>query len=259
MHHLDRGPVDKVGHQRLQVAARGVERHDGLARDDVGFQFHLAHVDVAEGFQEVVQAGGPERLADDLRELRVAALEHVAAIQVTRVEIVHRLAHGFEAAEAEGETAGERVGVDLVLVLLLGRQQQFRFQEGEPGGHQEIVGGEVDLLFLRLADPDEILVGQFEDRDLHQVDLVAPGEVQQHVQRALVTVEIDRERVARVGGFSGRCGEQILVGNGQNRHIRDLDETAGSGNVDSPVGGVLAAVSPAPRGSTGDSSGRCSP
>ncbi len=52
------------------------------------------------------------------------------------------------------------------------RQQQARLQIGEPGRHHQIVGGEFEPQLARLLDEGEILVGERQDRDLREIDLL---------------------------------------------------------------------------------------
>ena len=56
------------------------------------------------------------------------------------------------------------------------RQQQARFEVGEPRRHHQIVGGELEPQRARLLDEGEILVGERQDRDLRQVDLLLARE-----------------------------------------------------------------------------------
>ena len=51
------------------------------------------------------------------------------------------------------------------LVLGVGRQQQARLEEGQPGRHDEVIGGEFDPQAARLLDEGQVLLGQMKDRD----------------------------------------------------------------------------------------------
>ena len=64
------------------------------------------------------------------------------------------------------------------------RQQQPRFQVGEPRRHHEIVGGKLEAELSRRLDEREILVGQRQDRDLGEIDLLLARQRQQQVERA---------------------------------------------------------------------------
>ena len=61
------------------------------------------------------------------------------------------------------------------LAVALG-QQQARFEIGEPRRHHQIVGGELEPHAARFLDEDEILVGQRQDGDLREVDLLLARE-----------------------------------------------------------------------------------
>ena len=88
-------------------------------------------------------------------------------------------------------------------------QQQARFQIGEPGRHHEVVGGELEAQLARLLDEDEVLLGQRQDRDAVEVDLLPPRKLEQEVERALEAVDVDMQ-----GRLAGRAlGKlQILEG-----------------------------------------------
>ena len=83
------------------------------------------------------------------------------------------------------------------------RQQQARFQVGEPRRHHQIVGGELEPHLARLLDEGEILVGQRQDGDLREVDLLLARERQQQIERALEALDVDDQR-RLVGGELGR-------------------------------------------------------
>ena len=58
----------------------------------------------------------------------------------------------------------------------IGRQQQPRFQKGQPGGHDQVIGRQFDAQGPRLFDEGQVLLGQFQDRDLAQVHLLGARE-----------------------------------------------------------------------------------
>ena len=77
----------------------------------------------------------------------------------------------------------------------VGRQQQARLQEGEPGRHHQVVGRQFDPQRLGLVDEGQVLLGQLQDRDLAQVDLLGARQRQQQVERPLEAVDIDDQRL----------------------------------------------------------------
>ncbi len=79
-----------------------------------------------------------------------------------------------------------------------GGKKQTRLQKGEPSGHDQIVGGELEPKLARRLDELEVLLGERQDRDARQVDPLPSGKLQQQVERAFETVEVDSEsRFAR--------------------------------------------------------------
>ena len=120
---------------------------------------------------------------------------------------VGRLAHGVELGQAEGEPGGDFLGRRLLGLHLLGLgQQQARLQVGEPGGHHEVVGGQREAHPPGLLHEGQVLLGELQDRELEQVHLLAAGQGQQDVQRALVALDVDDQGLP-VLGRGGRGGE----------------------------------------------------
>ena len=83
------------------------------------------------------------------------------------------------------------------LLRRVGRQQQPRLQEREPGRHHQVVGRELDPQPLRRLDEAEVLLGEPQDRDPPEVDLLAARQRQQEVERSLEAVEVDDQRLGR--------------------------------------------------------------
>ena len=52
----------------------------------------------------------------------------------------------------------------------------------------------------------EILVGQRQDRNLGEIDLLLPRQRQQQVERALIALDIDHQRRLAVGELGGPSG-----------------------------------------------------
>ena len=77
---------------------------------------------------------------------------------------------------------------------MLLRQQQPRFEVGEPRRHHQIVGGKFQPHFSRRLDEGEILVGQRQDGNLGEIDLLLAGERQQQVERTFKALDIDHQR-----------------------------------------------------------------
>ena len=103
------------------------------------------------------------------------------------------LAERLQPLQPPGERVGHVLGGRPVGRRRL-RQQQPRFQIGEPRRHHQIVGGKLEPQLARLLDEDEILLGQRQDRDLGEIDLLLAGERQQQVERALEALDVDQQR-----------------------------------------------------------------
>ena len=122
-----------------------------------------------------------------------AAREEVVAEAVAGHQPGAGLADRFEMLQSGGEIGGEIRGRRLLAFRRL-RQQQARFEIGEPGRHHQIIGGDLDLELARLLDEGEILVGERQDRNAREIDLLVAGERQQEIERAFEAVDVDHER-----------------------------------------------------------------
>ena len=74
---------------------------------------------------------------------------------------------------------------------LFGRQQQPRFQVSEPRRHDEVVGGELDPQPARRLDESEVLLGERQDRDLCEIDLLVARKLEQKVERTFEAGDVD--------------------------------------------------------------------
>src|SRR5262249_53901681 len=72
-------------------------------------------------------------------------------------------------------------------------QKQARLQIGEPSRHDEIIGGQLEPEPPRLADKSQILVGERQNGDLLEVDLLRARQRQQQIERSLEAFDIDDE------------------------------------------------------------------
>ncbi len=73
--------------------------------------------------------------------------------------------------------------------------EQARFEIGKPGRHHQIVGGQFQLQFARTLDELEILLGQRQNGNLRQIDLVMAGKFQQQVEWSFEAIDIDDQRI----------------------------------------------------------------
>jgi hypothetical protein len=76
------------------------------------------------------------------------------------------------------------------------RQQEPRLQISEPRRHHEVIGCNFDFQVARLVDKGEILVGERENRDFGEVDLLVTRERKQEVEGAFEAAHVHHERRA---------------------------------------------------------------
>ena len=101
-------------------------------------------------------------------------------------------ANGFEAPQTGGERSGEVGGGGLRTLGRLG-QQKPGLQIGQPGGHDEVIGGQFQAHAAGDVNEFKILINQSEDGDLLQIHLLAAGELQQKIERPFKPIDIDEE------------------------------------------------------------------
>ncbi|MGY3118158.1 hypothetical protein ACVWXQ_002095 [Bradyrhizobium sp. S3.14.4] len=107
-------------------------------------------------------------------------------------------ANGFQPAQAVGERGRHLFCARAFRTRRL-RQQQARLQEGKPGRHHEIIGSKLQPDLSRGFDEVEVLVGQRQDRDLGEIDLLLPRQREQQVERALIALDVHHQRRLTLG------------------------------------------------------------
>src|SRR5271166_696179 len=209
---VERGPVASAADQSRERLARVGERPD-LARLEAhpgaGVLLRLTGI----GGEKIVEIGFVNGAAGDLHRLRRAAGEEVASKPRTVHEELRRLTDGFEIAQALRERVGEFGGIRLRRLRGSGKQEAG-LQIGEPSGHHQIVGGQLQPQLARRLDEQQVLLGESEDRNPGEIHLLPPGELQQKIKRAFEAVEIHRE--GRIAG--GRVGVEIAPKFLRSRH-----------------------------------------
>src|SRR6267378_789360 len=83
------------------------------------------------------------------------------------------------------------------------RQQQAGFEIGQPRRHHQIIGRELQAQAPRLVDENQVLVGERQDRNLGEVDLLLAGEREQQIERTFEALDVD-DQGALVGPELGR-------------------------------------------------------
>src|SRR5262249_22954693 len=160
------------------------------------------------GRQKVVERRRPFRMLDMGDRLGLAAAEHVAIELWTPEQALGGLPDRFEPLEPQRQSVRHVLGA-LPFRRVDVRQQQARFQVSEPGRHHQIVRRELEPQPARLLDEGEILVGQRQDRDLGEIDLLMAGQRQQEVEGPLETLDVDHQRRLVGSALRGKLGLEL--------------------------------------------------
>ena len=157
------------------------------------------------GGQQVEQGRGEFGMPDFGDRFGIAARKNIA-LQLRPVhQPVRRFANRLQPAQPVGERGRHFLGARPVGGRRF-RQQQPRFQERQPRRHHQIVGGKLEPDFPRRLDEHQILVGQRQNGNLGEIDLLLPRQRQQQVERALIALDIDDQRRLAVGELGGPSG-----------------------------------------------------
>src|SRR3954451_19890776 len=159
---VEHGPVLRLADEALERLAGIDERPDmPLRHDDAARHLLLALAGI--GREQVVERRLPGDLLADRDRLPGAAGEHVAPELRPLLHALCRLADRLEAPQTQRQCRREVGGRGLVALRAVG-QERARFEVGEPGRHDEILGGELEAHLARLFDEDEVLLGERQDR-----------------------------------------------------------------------------------------------
>ena len=101
----------------------------------------------------------------------------------------------METLQPEGEQSGKLRAGGFALLRRLGGKQQLRLEEGKPRRHDEIIGGDLQSEAARLGDEVEILLGERENGDPGEVDLLGAGERKEKIEGPLEALDIDDQRL----------------------------------------------------------------
>ena len=157
------------------------------------------------GGKQVEQRRGKPGMPDFGDGFGIAARKNIA-LQLRAVhQPVRCFANGLQPAQPVGQRSRHFLGARSVRRGGLG-QQQPRFQERQPGRHHQIIGGKLKADLSGRLDEHEILVGQRQNRNLGEIDLLLPRQRQQQVERPLIALDVDDQRRLAVGDFGGPSG-----------------------------------------------------
>ena len=199
--------------QAAQDAAHLRADGHGLLYDLMAFVVFGPGEDGQPGLRQVGQDdfGQADFGGDFQRQVRPGEIPSGAR---QRVQALRRQFHLFVGQKAAYQLC-TRVGLFAVFRFGSARQQQPRFDFNQHRRHQQVFRRQIKLLRLDLGDVVQVLLGDFNHRDIQHVDILLADEVEQQVQRPLETAQDDFQRVRR--------DKQILrqVGYGPAEHPGD--------------------------------------
>ena len=142
-------------------------------------------------------------IAGDVRQARRAdsldrdlGAQEVAAEQRQRVEPGRGELHLLVLEQAAHQLGARVVGL-LAVGALARRQQHARLDLDQHRRHQQVVAGELEVARADLLDVGQVLPRHARQRDVEDVEVLPPDQVEQQVERALEGLEEDLERIGR--------------------------------------------------------------
>ena len=114
---------------------------------------------------------------------------------------------------------GARIFLVLVVRAFRTGQQHARLDLGQHRRHQQVFAGELELQLLHHFDVLHVLLRDLRDRDVEDVDVLTPNQVQQEIERTLERLEEYLQRVRRYVQILRQRGNR-LAGDYRKRHLR---------------------------------------
>jgi hypothetical protein len=106
------------------------------------------------------------------------------------------------------------------------RQQHARLDLGERRGHEQVFAGQFELQHLHQLDVAHVLARDLGDRNVQDVQILPPYQIEQHVERALERLEKHLERLGRdvqiarhFGDRQAECDRKRHFGLGRRRGL----------------------------------------
>ena len=112
---------------------------------------------------------------------------------------------------------GTRVDAIFFFIELV-RQEHPTLDQGQSGGHDEVLGSDVEIEFLHELDRVQVLRGDMRNRNIRYVDFVLSNQMKQEIQRTFEDGELDGIAVESIRTLV-RLVTKILKGIGR-RHFR---------------------------------------
>ena len=185
---LKRHPIHVLADQPLENFAGILQRPDG-ADDRRVIVAEAAFALHGIGLEQVVKAGFPEVAAADDDGFGLAPRMDRHAEPRPPHQLLRCPPHGLEPLQPELQQRRHHLAARLVVGCRL-RHHQPALEVGEPGRHHQVIGGDLDALLAHRLDEGEVLLGKRQHRNLRQVDLLAPRQFEQQVERAFIAVDV---------------------------------------------------------------------
>ena len=106
---------------------------------------------------------------------------------------------------------GARIGFLAASGRVHTRQQHARLDLGERRGHQQIFAGQLELQHLHQLDVARVLAGDLGDRNVEDVEILPPDQIQQQIERALEGLEEHLERLRRDVQVARQLGDGLAL------------------------------------------------
>jgi hypothetical protein len=113
---------------------------------------------------------------------------------------------------------GARVRLFRRLIVADARQQHARLHFGERRRHEQVLARQFQLQHLHQFDVAHVLACDLGDRNVEDVQILPPYEIQKHIQRPLECLEKHLERLGRDVQVSRHLGDGLTL-HDRKRHF----------------------------------------
>ena len=110
------------------------------------------------------------------------------------------------------------------------RQEHPGLDLGQHGGHQQVFAGELEVQLLHQLDVLHVLPRDVRDRDIEDVEILAPDHVEEQVERTLECLEEHLERLGRDVEVPRHLRDRLAIHDGE-RHLALLRRQLAAGGA----------------------------
>ncbi len=156
--------------QAFHALQRLLHRVNGVAFHVQGLEI-VAGFDAGVGLHQIQNGCGIFDRAFARNHLGLATCKEITTKLIACHKTGGRAAHGFQPFQLKGQMRGQFFA-RWAFIVRVSRQQQARFQEGEPRGHDQIIGGQFNAQAFGFLDEAEVLFSQFKDGNFAKVNFL---------------------------------------------------------------------------------------